>query len=293
MRREQLLWWIAIIIAVVGGIYWYTQADDRAYERVQGLRSENACLNFINEYSDSEYMSEVLEIYKGILAEKSLDALNAFAEDYSYTEQGASAKTLLEQKVQELYRTTESADNISGWTHYLDTVPEAYRYDAQERLSALHRREEQQRWGSEPRAWGTATSLHTAEAYERYLTLYPRGGHRAQAEARLVDLAVDKIVSGEHGSLPAMEQTRRSVGSRMAQISVRNSTAYSLTVMYSGPTSKRLVLSPHSSGSLSLVRGNYRIAASVDAAGVRPFAGNEQVEGGSYEVEYYIQTYQY
>lgn len=104
MKREQLLWWAAIIVAVVGGIYWYTQADDRAYERVQVQRNEQVCLSFIYEYSDSEYLPEVLEIYKGLLAEKSLDALNAFAEDYSYTEQGASAKMLLEQKVQELYQ---------------------------------------------------------------------------------------------------------------------------------------------------------------------------------------------
>lgn len=187
----------------------------------------------------------------------------------------------------------EATDNITVWTHYIDTVPAAYRYNAEERLSELREQEERQRWGTESRAWSTAVTLHTAEAYERYLELYPRGSHRTQAEAKFVDLAVDRITSGLHGSLPAMEQTRRSVGSRTAQISVRNSTSYTLTVMYSGPTSRRLVLAPHRSGSLSLARGDYRIAASVASSSVRPFAGNEQVEGGTYEVEYYIQTSQY
>lgn len=63
--------------------------------------------------------------------------------------------------------------------------------------------------------------------------------------------------------------------------------------MYSGPTSRRLILAPHRSGSLSLARGDYRIAASVDSPGVHPFAGNEQIEGGAYEVEYYIRTQAY
>lgn len=218
MRREQLLWWAAIIIAVSGGIYWYTQADDRAYERVQEQRSEQACRSFIYEYSDSEYIPEVLDVYKGLLAEKSLDALSAFTEDYAYSEQGASAKELLEQKVQELYRTAEAQNDIAGWKHYLDTVPEAYRYNAEERLSELREQEERQRWGTESGAWSTAVALHTTEAYERYLELYPRGSHRSLAEAKLVDLTVDRISLGLHGSLPAMEQTRRSIGSRMAQI---------------------------------------------------------------------------
>ena len=71
-------------------------------------------------------------------------------------------------------------------------------------------------------------------------------------------------------------------------ISVTNSTSYTLTLLYSGPDSKRLVISPRASASVTLKNGHYRVAASVSASNVRNYAGSENLSGGSYSVDYYI-----
>lgn len=43
-------------------------------------------------------------------------------------------------------------------------------------------------------------------------------------------------------------------------------------------------------GSVELLRGDYRVAASVDASNVSNYAGKETSDGGNYEVEYYIRS---
>ena len=76
-------------------------------------------------------------------------------------------------------------------------------------------------------------------------------------------------------------------------MSVINSTSYTLTILYSGPDSKRLVITAGGSSSIHLKNGEYRIAASVSASNVSHYAGDEQLQGGNYSVEYYIRTYRY
>lgn len=61
-----------------------------------------------------------------------------------------------------------------------------------------------------------------------------------------------------------------------------NSTSYTLTLMYSGNESKRLVLSPNSTGSVRLKNGSCRIAASVSSSNVSNYVGTEFLNGGSY-----------
>ena len=98
-----------------------------------------------------------------------------------------------------------------------------------------------------------------------------------------------RLFAGDHGSLPGMDKTSYSSSGKNT-ISVRNDTQYTLTLLYSGPDSKRLVLSPRSSGTVYLPNGSYRVAASVAAANVRSYAGTETLTGGSYDVSYYIST---
>jgi hypothetical protein len=64
-------------------------------------------------------------------------------------------------------------------------------------------------------------------------------------------------------------------------------------VRYSGIESKKIVLSPRQRKSTTLKKGNYRIAASVNASNVTNYAGKENLSGGDYSSEYYIQTQTY
>ena len=73
----------------------------------------------------------------------------------------------------------------------------------------------------------------------------------------------------------------------------KNDTQYTLTLLYSGTESKRIVISSYDSQGVQLKSGSYRIVASVDARRVRNFAGKEDLTGGIYSVNYYISTSRY
>lgn len=87
-----------------------------------------------------------------------------------------------------------------------------------------------------------------------------------------------------------MDQVSSSKGSK-SLIKVDNNTDYTLTLLYSGTDSKRLVLAPQASDFISLNNGTYQIAAFVSASNVRSYAGTEQLWGGEYSVSYYISSY--
>ena len=72
---------------------------------------------------------------------------------------------------------------------------------------------------------------------------------------------------------------------------IKNNSSATITVLYSGTKSVRLVISPQSSKTVSLPSGTYRVVAT--ASGVIPFYGTENLTGGSYESEYYISTTRY
>ena len=82
-------------------------------------------------------------------------------------------------------------------------------------------------------------------------------------------------------------------GGHSSHVSISNDTGYTLTILYSGPTSTRLSIPAHSTRSTTLSNGTYRVAASVVGGGVRSFAGTESLTGGSYSASYYIVTTRY
>lgn len=152
----------------------------------------------------------------------------------------------------------------------------------------LEERMAERSWGSEDTAWARACELDSKESYQKYVAIYPNGAHRPQASQRLIDLQVDDIFDSDHGNLPRMNRVSEDEDSPTSTITVENGTRYPLTVMYSGEDSRSIVISPGFKGTVSLPNGQYRIAASVPAVNVRPFAGRETFRGGSYEVCYVI-----
>jgi len=150
-------------------------------------------------------------------------------------------------------------------------------------------KEEAEKWRTDDLAWNEATSRNTSIAFKKYLELYPTGKRVQQATKLVIDREVDEIFGKDHGRLPAMDKTSQGQGST-SRISVYNNTAYILTLRYSGTESKIIDIPSRSRQSISLSNGNYRIAASVNAANVRNYAGSENLTGGNYDVEYYISS---
>lgn len=146
-------------------------------------------------------------------------------------------------------------------------------------------------WLNEDTAWGRASFLDTKEAYERYIVLFPNGEHRPQATKRLVDLDVDSIFNKDHDGLPGFKIIEKDDDSPTSMVDVHNKTDFILTVMYSGMDSKSVMIPPGGTASVTVTNGRYRIAASVSAAYVRPYAGSELLAGGRYEVSFYVVSY--
>lgn len=236
--------------------------------------SLDSCEATIDMYSSEGYNSRI----------SGLGYLTDFIEycpNSTYKEQ---AMARVSELVDSLYYEADRKNTYTGWEEYQNAVPSDDYKDSDERKDAVDTR-----WNNESNAWATAQSLDNIAGYERYLSLFPNGKHRSAADKKVIDMTVASTFAGEHGSLPEMDQVGYGGGST-SYVSVTNSTSYTLTLMYSGNESKRLVLSPNSTGSIRLKNGSYRIAASVSASNVSRYAGTESLNGGSYEVEYYIST---
>ena len=236
--------------------------------------SLDSCVATIDKYSTRGYNSRI----------SGLGYLTDFIEYCPNSMYKEQAMARVSELVDSLYYEADRKNTYIGWEEYQNAVPSDDYKDSDERKDAVDTR-----WNNESNAWTTAQSLDNIAGYERYLSLFPNGKHRSAADKKVIDMTVASTFAGEHGSLPEMDQVGYGEGST-SYISVTNSTAYTLTIMYSGNESKRLVISPNSTGSVRLKNGSYRIAASVSASDVSKYAGTKSLNGGSYEVEYYIST---
>ncbi len=281
---------------------------EEEYEKLLTQPTIDRCRAYFQNYSgviESEKETPLLEIYyqmskdscllllskntKGMhdVAKKGFEYLESFAESCNNDCFRTIAEEDLKLIIDSLYTVADKINTFEAWQAYQSSVPTDCYRDSQDKKDAVDRR-----WSTESKAWATATTMNTLYAYKRYLTKYPKGKHKKIAEKKIVDLEVSVIFAGKHGTLPKMDRVSKGKGST-SRIGVYNNTNYTLTLLYSGPESKRLEIAPKSRGSLRLKNGAYRVAASVSALNVQNYAGNEQLVGGAYDVEYYISNYRY
>lgn len=175
-----------------------------------------------------------------------------------------------------------------GSTIDVNSIPLNYKGIPDERINELEKQMEERKWGAEDTAWELASSKDTKDAYQKYIAMYPNGAHRAEASKRVVDIDVNNIFKGSHDKLPGMERVEADDDSPYSIIVVENATRYTLTVMYSGPESRSVFIPAGEKGSVRIPNGQYRIAASVPAPHVRPYAGAQLFQGGRYETGYCI-----
>ena len=109
-------------------------------------------------------------------------------------------------------------------------------------------------------------------------------------DSKKIDAEVAAIMAGNHNPLPPAQRVQADPTATVAELVTKNNTKYNLTVMYSGATSQKLILPPGASKTVVLGIGLYKVAASVDAASVIPFAGQDNIQGGKYQNTFYIET---
>lgn len=294
------------IMAVAEGIENKKKALE-LYEEIKRNPSIDQCEKYMRNYRYTENADNVQQILLNQLVDNArsydltkntstsiystsktpLEQLSEFANDNQSNKYGKEASVELSSICDSLYNIAKKTATIAGWKAYQGAVPSGFFKDSEAQIEEI----ENKSWNTEARAWNTAKRENTISAYQKYKSLYPNGAHYAQAEKKLIDLEVSCVYAGEHGSLPSMNRT--GYGGSTSYITVTNSTSYTLTLLYSGPDSKRLVISAGGTSSVKLKNGSYRVAASVSASNVGNYAGNENLQGGNYTVDYYIRTYSY
>lgn len=284
--------------------------SEQLYSSIVRHPSRSECAAFIDKFRQNEHADKVREIWLKLLTDEAKtfdyssynpssysninDTVNPIKNLQTYinknerTSFGNKAKKCIEAVCDSLYDAANRTGTKAGWKQYQKIVPTDYFRDSEQKIEEI----EEHAWNTEEKAWSYALSENTISAYQKYESLYPNGSHINLCEKNLIDLEVSRVSAGEHGSLPEMDKTGYGGGST-SDITVSNSTSYTLTLLYSGPDSKRLIIGAGRTSSVRLKNGSYRVAASVSASDVSNYAGTEELRGGSYSVDYYISTYRY
>jgi hypothetical protein len=71
---------------------------------------------------------------------------------------------------------------------------------------------------------------------------------------------------------------------------VTNDTTHTLTVLYSGPISRKAILAARQSETVTFTAGIYSVAARVDDLSVIPLAGTDTLSGRDYSDKFFIGT---
>lgn len=174
----------------------------------------------------------------------------------------------------------ESNKNSSSNKKYFGTSSDSPQYQYDSKKGNINPKES--------KAWEYSTAKNSIYYYKQFIKNYPNSIYLSTAKEKIVDLEVDRIMKGSYGVLPQMQKTSNGTYSSTSAISLKNNTSYTLTVRYSGSSSKKIVLSSSQSQTVYLSAGTYRVAASVNSGNVKNYAGTSYISGGNYSSEFYI-----
>lgn len=212
-------------------------------------------------------------VLKNILTTKSVADLFEFIDDYDIKEIKDQAK----ERISYVVNNTNDPQVLQD---FLDSnrLPE-FRNTAQNRQRELLAQQEKD-------LYAEAQQANDAETWKSYVKLYPDHPKKAQINDIIIKLEVDDIFAGKYEDMPSSNRIGEAdyVNS---DISIKNDTQYTLTVRYSGPENKRIIIPPHATENVKLKSGNYRITASVNSSRVTNYAGTESLNG-DYDSSYYI-----
>jgi len=212
-------------------------------------------------------------VLKNIIRSKNIDSLFGFIEDYDVKE----IKDRARERIDELINTTDNPQDLQD---YLDSnrLPE-FRNTAKKRQQELLAQQEKD-------LYAQAQKDNNADTWKEFIRLYPDHPNNKQINDNIIKLEVDEIFAGQYEEIPSANRIGEAnyVSSNVA---IKNDTQYTLTVRYSGPENRRIIISPGAKQEVKMKSGNYRVTASVNSSNVTNYAGTESLNGG-YESNYYI-----
>ena len=188
------------LIVVAAFLFSACDRTEQDFQKATELGTVSAYDNFIANHQKSDLVDDARDSIVAIFERK--DDLHSIANGiYDVVDYDAAdrVRNILIQRANTLYEQATADNSISGWTSFLNAVPDGYENDARERLSELQ-------WKDESMAWQMATDYDNQTSYEKYLELHPKGKHAKQAERKLIDFEVAAAFAGEHGILPQMDK---------------------------------------------------------------------------------------
>lgn len=301
------------------------QAEYNLYDNIVNKGDSLSCSRFIDSYPNSEYVGEVMKVLEDYNYHhlSSLDDCLDFVSKYPRSKYMQSVDSLINERAETLKKALltnkDDYDLDAMWdlinkygssdkesirsvvadvSKRFNQIKEEQKIKAEKAREDSIRKEEEakkraeyEKYGTDANAWKTATSAHTITAYQDYLTRYPRGKHVETANKYIIDLEVQKVInSGDYGHLPSSQKMSYETG-RYSTIHISSRCDRTITIMYSGVKSMKIVLGSYQSRTIVLPSSTYKVVAT--ASGVRSFYGTENLTGGDYESEYYISTTRY
>ena len=312
-----------MLLAIV--IIFYSCSLNKEYQSAITSNTVDSYINFLSKHPNSKYTFDIRnrinirreedywQIAQNLNTENSY---NEYLSKYPFGVYASSAtirsSNLKKQRIENEKRIKEDkvweqaiqSDAIYNFENYKMLYPNGrYVKQANDNLTRLKLREISSKAkdnvtidvpvidSKEQKEWERAEKLKTIAGYKNYLKIYPNGTYSDEAEKKIIDKEVDIILAGSHGNLPAPQKTSfENSYMSTTEINIENNTKYNLTVFYSGPTSKRILLTPNASNTIVLDPGKYKVAAKVNASNIRPFAGRHDLNSGKYSETFYIVT---
>lgn len=301
------------------------QAEFNLYDAIVNKGDTLLCTTFLEKYPNSEYVGRVKQVLEDYQYShlSSIDDCLAFITNHPYSEHVSSVDSIINERAETLkkamlenstdydlntmwnfiykYEKTsnksvqsvvaEVKDRYNRIKEEQEEKVEKARQDSIRKEEEARKREEYEKYGTDANAWKTASSTNSISAYQDYIKRYPRGKHVDAANKKIIDLEVQKVInSGDYGHLPSSQKVSYGT-SRYSTINITSRCDRTITIMYSGVKSMKIIIGPYQSRSVVLPSSTYKVVAT--APGVRSFYGTENLTGGNYESEYYISTSRY
>lgn len=137
-------------------------------------------------------------------------------------------------------------------------------------------------------SWMRTKSTNTKDAYENYLKIFPSGRYIKEAKKKSIDQEVETILAGNYLALPSMNQSESIPGSKLNEITIKNITGFTLVIIYSGPVSEKVEVKDGSTYVVKLPNGQYNITATLNSDLIGSFVGKEMLTGGKYETKFFL-----
>ncbi len=270
----------------------YASAQSEAeWNRIKDFNNVKVFENYVKSFPNSVYKDQATAKIQGLNSNAPSLNLMASKAPVSPSENSRVQKNMSRQMEPQKVEKPEKKDvGADKWfqANALNTI-EAYQDFLKEfpkhKFSPLAKKELAL---FDEQTWMRAKSTNTNESYENYQKLFPTGRYFKDAKKKILDQEVATILAGDYNALPAMNKSESIPGSKLNEITIKNITGFTLTIIYSGPVSEKIEVKDGSMYVVKLPNGQYNITATLTSDLIGSFVGKENLTGGKYETKFFL-----